>query len=65
MPAYSFELKWSGGERNNWAYLPGDDVAREYGRLLAQTFKDSNQYPGIANLTVKDSEGTPLHSIEF
>jgi len=65
MPAYTFEIRWNSGEKVSWAHLPGDDVAREYGRILTQSFKDSDQYPGTASLTVKKSDGAPIASIEF
>jgi len=65
MPAYTFEISWNGSKKNTWAHLPSDDIARDYGRILARNFKDSDQYPGAASLIVKNSDGTSVGSIEF
>jgi hypothetical protein len=65
VPTYSFEIRWNRGEKNSWSYLPSDDVACEVGRLLARNFKESDQYPGSANLIVKDSKGMAIAFIEF
>jgi hypothetical protein len=65
MPAYTFEITWNGGEKISWTYLPTDDGAREFARILARSFKTSDQYRGTAQMTVKNSEGVPITSIEF
>jgi hypothetical protein len=65
MPAYVFEIRWAGGEKISSSYLPSDDSARDFARILAQTFKSSNQYRGSAHITVKDNDGMLIGSIQF
>jgi hypothetical protein len=65
MPAYTFEIKWNGGARNSWTYLPTDDSARQFTRILARSFNGSDQYRGPAHMTVKDPGGALIASIQF
>jgi hypothetical protein len=65
MPAYTFEIKWDGGEKLSWTYLPTDDSANKFARLLIRDFKDGDQYRGRGHLVVKNNEGTQIASIAF
>jgi hypothetical protein len=65
MPAYAFEIRWDGGEKSSWTYLPTDDSAHKFARVLAQNFKNSEQYRGSAHLVIKNSEGIEIASIPF
>lgn len=65
MPAYAFEIRWDRGEKLSWTYLPTDDCARRFARFLADDFKGSNQYRVSAILTVKNSDGIVIASIQF
>jgi hypothetical protein len=50
MPAYAFEIRWDGGERISWTYLPTDESARKFAQILAQNFKVGDQYRGAGRL---------------
>jgi hypothetical protein len=65
MPAYAFEIMWESGEKLSWTYLPTDDSARSFARLLVQDFKGGSQYRGSARMVVKDNEGAVIGSIQF
>jgi hypothetical protein len=65
MPAYAFEIRWNGGEKTSWTYLPSHDSARDFARILIRGFKDSGQYRGSALMAVRDDHGTVIASIEF
>jgi hypothetical protein len=65
MPAYAFEIRWDGDEKTSWTYLPTDDSAHHFARILMQNFKSDGQYRGSAVMTVKNNEGVPIASIEF
>jgi hypothetical protein len=65
MPAYVFEIRWNGGEKTSWTYLPTDDSARHFARLLVQNFKGSDQYHAPANMTVKNDTGALIDSVQF
>jgi len=65
MPAYAFEIKWTGGENVSWTYLPTDDRARDFARILMHNFKHNGQYQGSALMLVKNSNGAEIASIEF
>jgi len=65
MPAYTFEIRWAGGEQNSWTYFPTDESARNYARLLAENFKAGGQYRSSAQLVVKNGKGEAIASIQF
>jgi hypothetical protein len=65
MAAYAFEFHWEGGKDASWTYLPTDDSARNYARILARNFKGGGQYRGATRLTVKNSDGTAIATISF
>ena len=65
MPAYAFEIRWNGGEKSSWTYLPTDDSARKFAQLLVADFKGGSQYRGSAVIVVKDNGGSPIASFEF
>jgi len=65
MPAYAFEIRWDGGDKSSWTYLPTDDSAHHFARILMQNFKDHGQYQGSALMVVKNSEGAEIASIAF
>lgn len=65
MPAYTFEIRWTGGEKLSWTYLPTDDGARNFARLLVQDFKGGDQYRGSARMLVKNHDGVVIASMEF
>jgi len=35
MPAYAFEIRWDDDEKISWTYLPTDDSALKFARILA------------------------------
>lgn len=63
MSVYVFEIRWDGGEKTSWSYLPTDDSARNFARLLAQDFKNSAEYRGSARMVIKNNEGAVVASI--
>jgi hypothetical protein len=65
MPAYGFEIRWDGGEKSSWSYLPTDDSAHHFARILMQNFKSYGEYRGSALMVVKNNEGTEIASIAF
>ena len=65
MPAYAFEIRWGDGEKVSWTYLPTDESAHSFARILMQNFKSSSQYPGSAQMIVKNQEGEKVVSIAF
>jgi hypothetical protein len=65
MPAYAFEIRWDGGEKVSWTYLPTDESAHNFARILVQNFKSSSQYRGPAQMTVKNNEGAQVILITF
>jgi hypothetical protein len=65
MPAYAFEIRWDGGERISWTYLPTDESARKFAQILAQNFKVGDQYRGSARIAVKNNDGALVASIQF
>jgi hypothetical protein len=65
MPAYAFEISWNKGERMSWTYLPTDGRARDFARILIQNFKSGKEYPGAAQMVVKNDEGVLIAAIRF
>jgi|HubBroStandDraft_3_1064219.scaffolds.fasta_scaffold382939_2 hypothetical protein len=65
MSAYAFEIKWNGGEKVSWTYLPTDDRARDFPRILLRGFKSDGLYRGPSRMTVKNSDGTTISTIVF
>jgi hypothetical protein len=65
MPAYTFEIRWDGGEEVRWTYLPTDDKARDYARILFQSLKASGQYNTSARMVVRNHDGATIAAIKF
>jgi hypothetical protein len=65
MPAYAFAIRWDDDEKVSWTYLPTDDRARDFARILMQNFKASDQYSGTAQMTVKNNKGTEIATLAF
>jgi hypothetical protein len=62
---YAFEFHWDDGEDVSWTYLPTDDSARDYARILIRSFKGATHYRGSTLLTVKNGAGTAIATISF
>ena len=57
MPAYAFEIRWDDDENVSWTYLPTDDSALKFARILADNFKNGDQYAGSARRRCKTTNG--------
>jgi hypothetical protein len=62
---YAFEFHWDDGEDVSWTYLPTDDSARDYARILIRSFKGATHYRGSTLLTVKMVPGRLLPPSHF
>ncbi len=67
MPIYQFHVRPDHREPDvRWTYLPDDEAARRYARVLIKNFKSNGDgFESRSQMDVKDDTGRPVASITF